>query len=118
MKFEELYGRKIYKSVFKDDELILGIDGIGKVRLFDDGQSCCENRYATCDDDAESLVGGTLISISTENSEVSEDGDHDCHEVSFVTIQTDKGFIKLTSHNVHNGYYGGFSISVEKLDGV
>ena len=33
-----------------------------------------------------------------------EDGDH---EVCFLEVGTDDGFITISNHNEHNGYYGG-----------
>ena len=32
------------------------------------------------------------------------------HEVQFLEILTSKGSITLSTHNEHNGYYGGFNI--------
>lgn len=84
-----------------------------KVKLFDDGQSCCENRYMTTDDDVQSLVGGTLLNIEGKKGADSPGGG-EVHEACFVEISTDQGFITLTNHNEHNGYYGGFSLSLSE----
>lgn len=35
---------------------------------------------------------------------------NDVHEVQFLVVHTDKGDLTMSSHNEHNGYYGGFSI--------
>jgi hypothetical protein len=32
------------------------------------------------------------------------------HEVQFLHVKTSKGTFTMSSHNEHNGYYGGFSI--------
>lgn len=90
-------------------------DGSG-VRIKDDAQSCCEHRYVTCDDDPGSLVGNELLAIVMKAGP--EDGGADSYnvrETMFVEITTTGGFITLTTHNDHNGYYGGFSISMTAL---
>ena len=33
------------------------------------------------------------------------------HEVQFLALVTSKGEVVFSSHNEHNGYYGGFSIA-------
>ena len=34
------------------------------------------------------------------------------HDVVFVDIRTDKAFVTIATHNEHNGYYGGFELSL------
>jgi hypothetical protein len=81
------------------------------IDIWDDGQSCCESRYMRTDDQPESLVGGTLIRIEAKpGPEVEEN--YETHEQVFVEIATDKGFITLANHNEHNGYYGGFGLTI------
>ena len=82
------------------------------VSLYDDGQSCCESRYITCDDDPASLVGGVLTKIEVKESkrEVGEYDDE--HEQVFIEVATSNGFITLCTHNEHNGYYGGFALTL------
>jgi hypothetical protein len=38
------------------------------------------------------------------------------HEVQFFEIQTDRGVFTLSSHNEHNGYYGGFFLKVDAVE--
>lgn len=78
-----------------------------KLIMIDDGQSCCEHRYFTCDDDYEGLTGSELVSI--EQVDYKENGDDYVHEESFIKVQTSTGFITIVSHNEHNGYYGGIN---------
>lgn len=112
-------GRKITAARIDKD------DGDGKVRLtfsdgarvaiYDDGRSCCESRYITTDDEIEALVGQSLVSISAQPGPdaASEWGDH---ETCFVIIQGDQSAVTLTTHNEHNGYYGGFGLTLAEED--
>jgi len=38
------------------------------------------------------------------------------HEVQFVLITTSLGVFTMATHNIHNGYYSGFSVVVEEKD--
>ena len=115
-KFTELAGLVI-ESISEDDAgmAIRFTDG-SRICIFDDGQSCCESRYVTCDDDLTGLAGGSLLHIDKaavgDAPEVKED-DYGCHDVAFVRVQTTKGGFTLVTHNEHNGYYGGFSLKVK-----
>lgn len=81
------------------------------VVIRDDGQSCCEDRHMTCDDDLASFDGATLLKITIEDGPETSD-DWETHEQQFVKIDTSKGRITLVTHNVHNGYYGGFDVKI------
>ena len=80
-----------------------------RIDLGDEGQSCCEHRYMTTDDELGYLVGARLVDIFTAEA---PDGPHeyDVHEVEFLKIVTDMGTATFENHNEHNGYYGGFNI--------
>ena len=111
---KSFYGRTITKAEMKDDKILLAFDDGQKIAVFDDGQSCCESRYMTTDDDMQSLVGHTLTRIEAKEGP-SEDGEYgECHEQVFLEIGTDKSFITVANHNKHNGYYGGFGLTVTK----
>lgn len=76
-------------------------------------QSCCENRYMVCDDDLSSIIGNILTDIQVKDApDIDEEG-YGEHEVQFLEISTDKGFITISNHNEHNGWYGGFCIRSE-----
>lgn len=97
----------------EDDDntaLVFTFDNGFALVLSDDGQSCCEHRYLTSDDDLESLVGSQLVSISLREVTGVDDGDYGSHEQAFVVIQTTKASMTLVTHNEHNGYYGGFCL--------
>lgn len=106
--FDKIIGKEIENISFNSDELILKIDGLS-VAIVDDGQSCCETRYMTCDDDWGYHVGAILTDI--EISAIQEkDCEYDVHEIQTLRIHTTNGVLNVETHNEHNGYYGGFSI--------
>lgn len=125
---ENYYGRTITSAeMVKEDDtyrdegdpeyneyLKLGFDDGTSIRVFDDGQSCCEHRYMTCDDDIQSLVGGSLVRMEGKPGPEVDNGSCDVHDQVFVEIATDKGFITIANHNEHNGYYGGFSLAIKE----
>lgn len=108
----EYYGQTIMSASIVDNRLCLGLSPSGKViEIWDDGQSCCESRYVTTDDNVASLVGGVLQRIEAKDGP-GEAGDYEEHETRFVEVGTDNGFITLVNHNEHNGYYGGFGLTI------
>ncbi len=109
-------GKIIAHIEMSDDTLIIRFgDGTG-LKLFDDRQSCCENRYMHTDDELSGVVGGRLYGIEVRNAPDVEDGRGDVHEVQFLVVMTSKGESVICSHNEHNGYYGGFCIVVSELN--
>ncbi|RLC98907.1 MAG: hypothetical protein DRI46_10440 [Chloroflexi bacterium] len=112
---EEYYGRKIADAVFKDSEIKLVFDdGVG-IRILDSAQSCCEERYMTCDDNIKDLIGNTLTAIETKEGPETNDGYGEVHEVVFLIIKAGHEEISVATHNEHNGYYGGFGISLDEI---
>lgn len=111
-------GKTVEKAEVIDNKFHINFTDGTKIQIFDDGQSCCEHRYMTCDDDLSKIVGGKLISIETKPGaapEKEEEYSSESHEVVFLDIQTDKGFVTFATHNEHNGYYGGFGLNIEEL---
>lgn len=94
-----------------DQKLVLTFEDGRKIAIWDAGQSCCESRYMTTDDNVSSLVGHTLQRIEAKEVPTAE-SDDDCHEQIFVEIGTDQGCITLVNHNEHNGWYGGFDLTI------
>jgi hypothetical protein len=105
------YGRTITAASMQDERLRLTFSDGQKIEIWDDGQSCCESRYMRTDDNLESLVGGKLIRIEAKDGP-NQDAEYDEHEVVFIEIATDQGFITISNHNEHNGYYGGFGLTI------
>lgn len=113
---EKYYGKTIREASLIDNIFSLQFDDGVKITLTDEGQSCCEDRYITCDDNISDLHGDVLRTI-----EVSDGGsietDYGDHEMAIVKIASDKSSITLTTHNEHNGYYGGFSLMITEHSG-
>jgi hypothetical protein len=107
-----LVGREIASAKLENDTLSLAFTDGTSAQLWDGGQSCCETRYVTTDDDPVTLVGNCIVSITTKQGPYVRE-DYQEHEQVFVEVQTTGGFITLVTHNEHNGYYGGFSIRVK-----
>jgi len=124
----EFYGRKIVGAELQKaddnqsrwdrggkDAIVLKFEDGSGVALWDDGQSCCESRYITCDDDLSKIVGGTLTRIEPKETKDIEGEYGDCHEQVFIEIGTDECFVTVCTHNEHNGYYGGFGLTLDVL---
>lgn len=99
------YNRSYFNIVF-DDKTSLS--------LFDYGQYCCEHRYMHTDDDLKSFNGARVSRIYIVEVQAKKNvGEDDCDnydDIQFLKIETSEGDITITSHNEHNGYYGGFDI--------
>lgn len=111
---KEAVQRSIGKKILRVDEYrdtlrLFFTDGTG-LAIEDDGQSCCESRYMTCDDDLTTYGGDVLVSIEVGDADDIPAEYDDCHEVQFLIVKTDRGVINCATHVEHNGYYGGFSI--------
>lgn len=112
---DEYVGRIIQEIWMADDALwIKFTDGV-KIKIWDNGQSCCESRYMRTDDDLQCLIGKTLVHIMSKDAPDIEDEHGESHEVCFVEVMTNDGFITISNHNEHNGYYGGFGLSIDEL---
>ena len=108
----EFYGRTIKAAAFSEGEVKLTFDDGTAIEIFDGGQSCCESRYFTTDDEVLGLVGHTLkdIKLRSAPDEYGEYGD--VHEITFLEIATEDGHVTVASHNEHNGYYGGICLAI------
>lgn len=112
--FLRVKGKEISSLEIKDNELLVGFSDGDKIKIFDNGQSCCENRYMSTDDDLNYYIGSKLL--DGELADGGEKGDeYDVHEQQFLKITTSKGVFTIVNHNEHNGYYGGFSVVVETI---
>jgi len=107
----------VIKDVTMDeDEITFQFEG-GTLRLRDCGQSCCETRYMSTDDDIRSLIGQRFVCWEVKDGpDVIEEDSYNVHDTQFLEIQTEGGFVTIVNHNEHNGYYGGFSIQEEWRD--
>jgi hypothetical protein len=109
------YGRKIKAAEFRGDAMRLTFEDGVTIVISDQGQSCCESRYMTCDDNPSDLIGQELRKIEVKSfDEINNDYD-DCHEIAFLEIGTDQTSITFATHNEHNGYYGGFGLNISEV---
>lgn len=110
---DKYYGRKIVHASFSEDEVKLIFEDGVRIEIFDDGQQCCENRYMRTDDDVQCLIGKSLVSMTVKNVEAT-DCDRGTHEIAFLEIQAGHETFVISTHNEHNGYYSGFSLSIKE----
>jgi len=104
-------GKTITGMEVVDDNLRISLDDGTTLVLYDGGQSCCEYRHMSTDDDLSYHIGATLNNIELrEAAPLSESEWGDVHEVQFLDVTTSKGVAQFANHNEHNGYYGGFWI--------
>ncbi len=111
-------GKTITAATVDGTGCVLTFDDGSRLELFDDGQSCCEHRHMSTDDNPADLVGAQLLDVveSDGNGYIVPTPDPDdycsgeCHDVAFVRITTTNGPLVLVNHNEHNGYYGGFGL--------
>jgi hypothetical protein len=107
---KQFEGEIICEASVVDDDLILDFGVKGRLRIWDDGQSCCESRYMVCDDDLSHFVGAMFMGAEVRDAP-NEQHEYGEHEVQFLIIKTWLGDFTIATHNEHNGYYGGFSLS-------
>ena len=113
---ERSKGKTIEQIVFDgEDALRLQfMDGTTLV-VRDEGQSCCERRYMTCDDEPlDHYNGATYDHFETvEAPSIMEPGPFaEPHDVQFLNCHTSKGTFQVSTHVEHNGYYGGFAMTL------
>lgn len=101
--------KTIEKVWLEDDKLMFNFTDGTHLKMYDDGQSCCENRYMSTDDDLTEYAGAKLLDFELKDAPNVSD-EYGDHEVQFLDVVTDKGTFQMASHNEHNGYYGGFWI--------
>lgn len=97
-----------------EDGLVFEFANGYKMRIFDNGQSCCEHRYMHTDDDLSYFVGATLLDAELRDGG-SQEEDYQCKDCQFLVVKTSKGEFTVQNYNEHNGYYGGFAIVVRSL---
>jgi hypothetical protein len=114
---QKMMGRVIEQVFMEGDALLFHFkDGL-KVKVWDDGQSCCENRYMTTDDDLSNFAGTRFVDMELRDGPTTNDPYGEPHETQFLLVNTDKGTFTMCTHNEHNGYYGGFWIVIEEMEG-
>lgn len=106
----------VIKDVVVDEDSVTLHFSSGKLTLRDCGQSCCENRYMSTDDDVRDLIGQRFVCWEVKDGPGVDNDGYTQHDTQFLEIQTEGGFVTLVNHNEHNGYYGGFTVKEEWQD--
>jgi hypothetical protein len=115
MVLQRAVGKEISELKLDDDVLCFSFADGTKIRVWDDGQSCCEYRYMTTDDDLSYHVGAKLMGFE-ERDAPEIDTAEGVHEVQFLLVTTSKGVFTMETHNEHNGYYGGFEVQAVETE--
>lgn len=111
---EAAIGKQITGLEVDEDACVISLASGERLRIWDDGQDCCERRYITCDDNVSGFDGARLVAIEARDVGPEQPpGDDAAHDVVFVVIETDRGAVTLCTHNEHNGYYGGFHLRAQ-----
>lgn len=98
-----------------DNALLFTFTDDTRMKLFDDGQSCCESRWMHTDDKLSDFIGATLQGADMrEGPTTDEDGEP--KESQFLIVSTSKGQFTAVNYNAHNGYYGGFWIVAASVE--
>lgn len=109
-------GKVIKDIVFKNDSLYLTFEDDTSYRLWDNGQDCCEERYMVLDDgDLDYYKGAIFTGLRFTYADDQEEDHGGVHEKMFMHVGTALGEITFESHNEHNGYYGGLSITIKEV---
>lgn len=114
---DEYVGKVVENAYIHENKLYIDFEDGTKIRIYDDGQTCCELRYMTCDDNPADLIG-TWVSAQVQDGP-SLQGDYvyaEPHDQQFLVVQTSKGTITIANHNEHSGYYGGFVMTIEEYN--
>jgi hypothetical protein len=100
---------KVWLNKEKNELFFKFEDNTGMV-IWDNGQSCCEYRYMRTDDILSEFSGAKFLDIELKHAPDQEDEYGQVHEIQFLDIKTDKGVFQISTHNEHNGCYGGFYV--------
>lgn len=103
-------GATIQNAWIGDNRLQIQFTDGRKLIVYDDGQSCCETRYMSTDDELSSLSGEVFVGLEKKSAPNISD-EYGEHEVEFLDIITNRSRAQIANHNEHNGYYGGFWIA-------
>lgn len=113
-RYQAAIGKKIAECRVDDDAVHLVFEDGSKLCIFDNGQSCCESRWMSTDDDPKDLVGSRLVRVEVADAELPGPESADVYEAQFLRIIGDQWTLTCVTHVDHNGYYGGFSIAVRE----
>ena len=112
---EAAVSQPIEEIGLEESRLRILLRGGRELVVWDDGQSCCELRYMTTDDDLSVHVGAELRAVE-ERAAPNREDEYGEHEVQFLVVTTSAGQFTIETHNEHNGYYGGFWLKASLSD--
>ena len=105
--------KKVIETIKLDGEdLVISFTDNTKLTIWDGGQSCCESRYMTTDDNLSDFNGAVLLDLELKSADDIDNG-WEVHEIQFLDIKTSNGVFTMVNHNEHNGYYGGFYVKAK-----
>lgn len=114
-------GRRILSArldVLENHFIIEFEDGV-LLLIKDQMRNCCERRYISSDDGLDYYHNAILYDIQLRDAKRAEDANerysYDVHDVQFLLVMTSLGSITFATHNVHNGYYGGFDVQARLI---
>ena len=112
-------GKSICSFLLEEEALLIRFTDDSALKLFDEGQQCCEQRYLRSDDDFRAVEGAQFLDAqvreAAESAFLVDTNNCGIHEVQFLVILTSLGELTISAHNEHNGYYGGFTLSAEEV---
>ncbi len=111
----EAAGKEIAALDIDEKRLLFTFTDGTAMKLYDDGQSCCEYRYMHTDDQLEDFVGAEFREAEVRDGPEIVDDYSDVKESQFLVITTSTGQFTVVNYNEHNGYYGGFAIRAAKV---
>lgn len=119
----KLFDRLIESIKLDEDRncIILNFQWGKPVEILDAARECCELRYISTDDDLSEASNSMLFGIEIKNvgylpADDEDDDNYGCHEIQFLELKTSKGCFTFTTHNQHNGHYGGFEIEIVEVE--
>lgn len=104
-------GKRIKEISMADNVLALYFHDGSCLEFWDNGQDCCEHRYMVSDDDLSSFIAMDFMKAEVKDGPTIDEGGP-IQEIQFLEITTSRGSFTIANYNDHNGYYGGFDISV------
>ena len=102
-------GKSIKEVSLVDNVISIVFSDNSKLSAIDTAQYCCETRYITSDDNYSEFIGGVFLSYTVKDGPDIEE-EYDKHNTQFLELETSLGPITFVTHNIHNGYYGGFDV--------
>ena len=100
-------------EIISDDTLSIQLGNKTTLTFTDEGQSCCEHRYMSTDDDLKYYFGAELIGAEIREGGSKESEYGDVLDSEFLVVKTSIGDFTIVNYNDHNGYYGGFWVTAK-----